>query len=159
MASTEDDADRVLFALVRVMDAIRRGQARVIDPTRQALMQAAATHGPIRPSELARDVNLAQSSVTRQVRALEDDGFVVVEPDPDDGRSCLVSLSPQGWAEARRLTEMGRSRMQQTFAGWAATDVATLADLLERMEASGRQARERARPASGRRWQRRDASS
>ena len=144
---------RVMFNMISIMDKIRRAQAHAIDPTRQALMQAAATRGKVRPSELARELNIGQSSVTRQVRRLEDDGYVVVEPDPTDGRSCLVSLSEAGHAEAVRLTRLGMSRMMMLFEDWDGAEVGRLGDLLGAMDESWRVARERQERGTGRRWQ------
>lgn len=151
---TTADIELMLYPLVRISDGLRRAQARVMDPTRQAVMQAAATRGPVRPSELARDLNVLQSSITRQVRVMEEAGWVRVEPDPADRRSCLVSLSDAGWAEARRLTAQGIEAFREFVAGWDAADVRALGSLLGRLEDSIAQVRERKRPVEGRRWQR-----
>lgn len=147
------DIETVLYPLVRIGDGMRRARGKVMDPTRQAVMQAAAIQGQVRPSELARELGVVQSSITRQVRALEDAGHVEVRADPDDRRSCLVSLTEEGWAEARRLTAIGIERFSQFVADWDAADVRMLGQLLSRLEASITEVRERQRPPEGRRWQ------
>jgi DNA-binding MarR family transcriptional regulator len=65
-------------------------------------------HEAIRPSEIADQV-VHSSSVTRQVRELEDEGFVDVTADPADRRSCLVTLTAAGSEGRRRLTSSDSS--------------------------------------------------
>jgi len=51
---------------------------------RLALLQMIAAHGQIHPSQLAEELEVNQSSITRQVRILEDEGDLVVSADPGD---------------------------------------------------------------------------
>src|SRR4051812_26042128 len=55
--------------------------------------------GPLTVNRLAQTLGLDGSTVTRQVAALADRGFVNRRPDPDDGRAIVVSLSPAGRRE------------------------------------------------------------
>jgi len=152
MAHEYDDLESVVYPLVRIAEGMRRAQGRVMDPTRQGILQHAAMKGQIRPSDLAAELDLYQSSITRQTRVLEDEGLVRVEADPADRRSCLISLTEQGWTEVRRVTKLGLDRFDDFFAEWDAEDVRTLGRLLGRLETSVAEAGRKPKP-SGRRWQ------
>jgi DNA-binding MarR family transcriptional regulator len=90
----------------------------------------------IRPSEIA-DLQLVQPSlVTRQVRELEDAGYVQVSGDPADGRSWLVALTPAGRDEMRRLQQVGLDRFALFVADWEPGEVQALAALLDKLRTS-----------------------
>ncbi|HEX3785655.1 MAG TPA: MarR family winged helix-turn-helix transcriptional regulator [Pseudonocardiaceae bacterium] len=154
MSASDEDVQELMFSLTRISDNLRRARERAMDPTRQAIMQQAATKGQVRPSEIAAELAVHQSSIARQTRVLEDAGLVSVVADPQDRRSCLISLTEAGWAEARRVTGEGLARFGEFVADWPAEDVRTLARLLGRLEKSSAEVKARGRGATGRRWQR-----
>ncbi|MBS1694616.1 MAG: MarR family transcriptional regulator [Actinobacteria bacterium] len=53
-------------------------------------------HGPIRVGELARREQISKSSTTRLVAKLEAMGYLQRSADPDDGRSFVVGITPNG---------------------------------------------------------------
>lgn len=148
-----EDLEQVVYPLARIGQSMRRAQNKKIDPTRQAILQQAAVKGRVRPSELAAELDLYQSSITRQTRSLEDDGLIVVEADPADRRSCLISLTESGWDEVRKLTKLGLDRFAEFMADWDAEDVRTLGRLLTRLETAVDEAKRKAQRPGGRRWQ------
>lgn len=156
MAANEEDLQTVVFALTRIGENMRRARGKVMDPTRQAILQQAATKGQVRPSEIAAELSVHQSSIARQTRALEDAGHVAVEADPQDRRSCLISLTDEGWAEVRSLISAGIGRFATFVADWPDQDIHTLATLLVRLEESVAAVRAKERGPSGRRWQHTD---
>ena len=98
-----------------------------------SLLQVIAGRDGIRPSEIA-DLQLVHPSlVTRQVRELEDAGYVQVSGDPADGRSWLVALTPAGRDEMRRLQQVGLDRFALFVADWEPGEVQTLAALLDKL--------------------------
>lgn len=50
-----------------------------------------------RPTELARELHLTPSGVTRALLPLEKRGIVKRDRDPDDARASLTSLTGAGW--------------------------------------------------------------
>jgi DNA-binding MarR family transcriptional regulator len=75
----------------------------------------------LRMGELGRRARLAKQTMTTMVRLLERDGLVTREPDPDDGRATLVSLTrrarqfrPVAEEILRELDEMVRSRLSES---------------------------------------------
>ena len=153
MAANEEDLESVLYSLTRIGEDLRRARGKAMDPTRQAILHQAATKGQVRPSEIAADLSVHQSSITRQTRALEDAGIVSVAADPEDRRSCLISLTDEGWTEVRGAVRTGIDRFATFVADWSAEDVHTLAGLLNRLEESVAEVKARERKPGGRRWQ------
>lgn len=120
------------------------------------LLQVIAGHDAIRPSDLA-DLQLVHPSlVTRQVRELEDAGYVRVTGDPADGRSWLVTLTEAGAAEMSRLQEVGLDRFTLFVADWEPGEVQTLTALLGKLSASMVAVGERERGQAARRERTRD---
>ena len=97
---------------------------------------------------------------TRQVREMEGAGYLQVTTNPTDGRSCLVSLTPAGSEELRRLTQVGLDRFASFVHDWKVDEVRALTVLLEKLQRSmvAVNASEQS-PAIGRRWaQKRDVA-
>src|SRR5256714_2626982 len=63
--------------------------------------------GPIRIGDLAQREKVAAPSMTRTLGGLVAAGWVQREPDPEDGRSFMVTLTPPG---ARLLAKVRRER-------------------------------------------------
>lgn len=96
-----------------------------------------------RPSEIADALGVDRSLVTRQIRALEDDGRLEAEPDPRDGRAFVVRLSEAGRAQVTELTELGIRRYMKFVADWDPAEVRELTRLVWKFEASKAQVAER----------------
>jgi DNA-binding MarR family transcriptional regulator len=153
MAASDEDLQTAMLALARIGENLQRAKGKAMDPTRQAILQQAATKGEVRPSEIAADLSVHQSSITRQTRALEDAGIVAVAADPADRRSCLISLTDRGWDEVRNAVRTGIDRFATFVEDWPAEDVHTLATLLTRLEESAAAVKAAQRKPGGRRWQ------
>ncbi len=128
--------------------AKRQGQASTL-----ATLYLIAAREQARPSDLSLELGVHQSSITRQVQALEAASQVRITADPSDGRSCIVSVTDLGREEIRRLTEVGLGRFALFVEGWQAEEVRTLARLLTKLETSKAEVRTREKQPAGRRWQ------
>ncbi|MHB8681207.1 MAG: MarR family winged helix-turn-helix transcriptional regulator [Acidimicrobiales bacterium] len=104
-----------------------------------ALVRLDEASGPVRMSDLAGSLELDLSTVSRQVRHLVDTGLVTREPDPDDGRACLVGLSERGRAALDAVRAARREALAQTLAEWDDAERTALARGLRRL-AAGMQA-------------------
>lgn len=97
------------------------------------LLMKALLREPLRLSALAEVLELDASTVSRQVRHLEDRGLLERAGDPDDGRASRVSLSPEG----RHRLETGGRRRRELIAAllddWPEADREQLRDLLTRL--------------------------
>ncbi len=91
-----------------------------------------AEEGPLRVTALAGLLEVDLSVASRQVRALVEAGYVRREPDPDDARAALVSVTTTG-REAYESTAARRSDvLREVLAGWPAEDRSRFVDLLTR---------------------------
>lgn len=99
-----------------------------------ALLQDA---GPLRASDLVARLGLDKSTVSRQVASLVGLGLVDRSADPDDGRAQVLTPSAEGAARLAQIRDARRERWEADLGHWPAEDVATLADLLHRLNRIG----------------------
>lgn len=153
MSPDMQDVQQLVTALFLVNSSLERAQHRSKQASTLAVLQVVAANSGASPKEIAADLSLHQSSITRQVRTLEEAGHVAVVINPQDRRSCCITLTDAGRDELNRLTQIGLGRFAKFVAAWDAEEVRTLAKLLLKLEASKSEvARQEQRP-SGRRWQ------
>ena len=74
--------------------------------TQYSLLSYVAKLGPIRPVDLAREMKLTASTLTRNLRPLIDAGLLSLDPGPD-ARSRLVNV-----------TDAGREKRQEAQRRW-----------------------------------------
>jgi DNA-binding MarR family transcriptional regulator len=134
MAPRRDDVRPMvvaLFTLIGRVERARRQRKAALD-----LLQVIAAGEGMRPSDIASQRSVHRSLVTRQLRELEDAGYVQFAGDPDDGRSWLVALTAAGREEMRRLQDVGLERFAMFVADWEPVEVQQLAALLEKLTSS-----------------------
>lgn len=155
MAPIGDDVRALVTALFTVNDGIERAKRERKSASALTLLQVVPADRPIRPSEIAARQRVHQSLVTRQVREMEDAGYLQVTANPADGRSCLISLTPAGSKELHRLTQVGLDRFASFVHDWKADEVRDLTALLEKLRRSMAAVNASDQPpAVGRRWAR-----
>ncbi len=101
--------------------------------TAMMLLHKLGCEGARRPSDLALEFGLDLSTVSRHVRALQRDGLLAREPDPDDGRAHLVSVTAQGTAVTTEALRRRDIAVTRALATWTNDDVAALHILLGRL--------------------------
>lgn len=152
MRPTNDDIQQMAGVLTRVSRGVeharRRGAASTL-----AILWVIAGAERVRPSEIADALDVHQSSITRQVRALGEAGLVEQTADPHDRRSCFVTLTEAGRQEIVRLNRVGVGRFARFVADWEATEVQTLSRLLLKLESSIAEVRRQDETEGGRHWQ------
>lgn len=93
----------LLFECARLLDEIaqaevnRQAGARVLTPALVRLLPHLTVDG-VRPSELARRIEVSKQAVGQALADLAARGFVEQVPDPADGRGRLVRLTRAGVA-------------------------------------------------------------
>jgi DNA-binding MarR family transcriptional regulator len=98
-----------------------------------AVLRVVEEAGELSLGEVARLCNMDPAAVGRQVRALEEEGFVARVADADDARVVLVRLTEQGRDVYRRIVDVRRIHMAEVLSAWSAKDRANLATLVERL--------------------------
>lgn len=88
----------------------------------------------LRMSELSARMMVTGGNVTGITDALEREGLVVREADPEDRRAWLVRLTPAGRRSFRAMAEEHERWVIDMFAGLPARDIAQLNELLGRVK-------------------------
>ena len=96
-----DDVSRLAGGLrtvvVRLNHSLRAPVARRgVTPTRLTALATLEKCGPMRSGDLAERLGITAASMSRLVEALEDGGWIERQPDPEDRRAQLLSLSGEG---------------------------------------------------------------
>jgi DNA-binding MarR family transcriptional regulator len=149
---TQADVAFMALALFTVKAGLDRAARLSRGASALSLLQALEPRDTLRPSQIASALQIHPSVVTRQVRELEDEGFVSVRANEQDRRSCLVSLTPEGRKETERLREIGLARFATFVADWDADEVRELTRLLNKLEASKAEIGEQERRARQPSW-------
>jgi DNA-binding MarR family transcriptional regulator len=134
-----DAAAGLRMAIVRTARRLRQeaaAEASRLTPTSTAALATIERHGPLTPSELAELERVKRPTVTRTLGCLDREGLIERMPDPDDGRSSLVSVNGKGRERLRRLRGRKNAYLARRMRDLPADDLRTLeqaAGILERM--------------------------
>ncbi|MFI5758166.1 MarR family winged helix-turn-helix transcriptional regulator [Streptomyces sp. NPDC051569] len=122
------------------LGAVKRGLARILPADcpggSAAVLTMLERHGEMRMSRLAELLAVDMSVTSRHVAHAAQRGWIERCPDPDDKRSRILRLTPEGRDVldelARRTTEM----FARTLDDWSDDDVGQLSSLLSRLRDS-----------------------
>ena len=125
------------MAIVRTSRRLRQeaaGAVGELTPTSAAALATVERHGPLTPSELAEIERVKRPTATRTLRVLSEAGLVERTPDPEDGRSALVSLTAAGRDRLRRLRGRKNAYLARRMRDLPDADVETLERAAEILE-------------------------
>lgn len=106
---------------------------RDLSPTDLWLLDAIEANGPVRASSLAEWQGVDKSTITPQIRRLEDRELIARRPDPADRRAVLLTVTPRGRRLRRTLRAHSAAVFDRALQDWSATDRDALAALLGRL--------------------------
>lgn len=109
----------VTAAIERVIDTELRAEWDLSLGWFDVLAALQRLGGEARPSELADELRLARSSLSRRLDRLEEEGWVVRRAAVDDDhRAVVVELTRRGRALWRDMNVTYRRAVQRHFASW-----------------------------------------
>jgi DNA-binding MarR family transcriptional regulator len=108
-----------------------------LDGSAYGLLALLQDLGPLRAGDLVARLGQDKSTVSRQVTKLVELGLVDRTADPVDGRAQVLAPSSEGSARLARIRAARRARWEADLSDWPTDDVATLAELLERINTIG----------------------
>ncbi|WAH97754.1 MarR family winged helix-turn-helix transcriptional regulator [Arthrobacter sp. MMS18-M83] len=92
--------------------------------------------GPSRIGEIAAYERITQPGATKIVTALEAEGFVARENDPEDGRASVISITPAGNTAVEAWQEQISAVLVPRFGKFSDEDRAAIARTLMLLESS-----------------------
>jgi DNA-binding MarR family transcriptional regulator len=138
-----DDLDRLGVAIGDVVRRARSYGRRAasdltpeIPPAAHTLLGQLVSKGPVRSRDLSAIFQIDKAAISRQLGQLVDLDLVERIPDPSDGRSHLVAVTPAGRARAADAQARMKHMLVLQVDGWTAQQVADLRELLERFNAT-----------------------
>jgi DNA-binding MarR family transcriptional regulator len=93
-------------------------------------------HGTMPPSQLGERLIVSRATVTGLVDSLEGSGFVRRTPHPEDRRSLLVEITPQGLKVLARLRPIIHEAEKAWLSGLSEDELTALIGLLHRVQQS-----------------------
>lgn len=126
---SRDERDRSLETLETEVAVLVRRARRVIAlratmihpdllPTSYVVLSVLNERGPLRASQIAEVFTLDKGAVSRQVQHLTDLGLVTREPDPDDRRAQVISLTDFARARLAEVLVARRRRLRERLGHW-----------------------------------------
>lgn len=121
-----------LANLVRQLEAITRRRRYPLERAHY-LVLVHLRQGPLTVRELAEKLALDNSTVTRQLNAMEARGLIEKQPNPDDGRSALVTAVRSGHDLAQEMQCLRIQRIRHMLRDWEHHDIDDLTRLTGRL--------------------------
>lgn len=132
--------ERELSVLLRRARAYSADLARTVHPDLEAAAYGLLMHvvdgGGARATDLAGYFRIDKSTVSRQVRLLEQLGLLAREPDSEDARVLRLVATGEGVRRLDAARTARRQRVEQRVQGWTPAEVDRLAGLLARYNRS-----------------------
>ena len=118
------------------VEAVQRRRAYPLERAEFIILRQLAEAGPQSVGALARALLLDDSTMTRQVAALEQKGLAERRPDPTDRRAGLIAVTPPGEKAMREMRILRAARISRYVAGWTDAERRMLGTLLARLNAT-----------------------
>ncbi|XAS64733.1 MarR family transcriptional regulator [Micrococcaceae bacterium Sec5.8] len=92
--------------------------------------------GESRATHLAERLGVSAPVLSRHIAELEEHGYVIRRPDPDDGRAQLIALSVAGAQKLRVIEDHRTATLQALLQDWSEDDVEVTAGVLQKLAES-----------------------
>lgn len=142
----DDSAEAMVSAFITLVTDVDRTpayRARIEGASGRPLTRSAISilfvlhrHGPLGVKEIADRLGVEQSTASRQVRPLEEQGLVGREGDPRDGRAVLLHLTDEGLRTRERVRQVWLRDIATVWGDWDPGDRELLGALLTRFRDS-----------------------
>jgi len=131
------DVEEQFTRLFNQVSTAMRDRASHIHPELQPggykLLSTIVRSGPIHAGDLAAMLYTDKSVISRQVRILEEMGFVERQTDPADRRASFLAATPEAIDKVNEVRAADQANLYRSLRRWGEEDVRRLAELLERL--------------------------
>lgn len=121
------------WARLRSFDMIHERAGVEVDRSGIIILTTLERMGPMRMSDLAAEIGLDRSTISRQVAAVVRSGYVQKLDDSSDARASQLQLTARGHAARRKLADAWNAIVRDLVADWSAEDQSQLGRLLARL--------------------------
>jgi DNA-binding MarR family transcriptional regulator len=128
-----DASARLAVAIGRINRRVRP-QGGELSHGQLSALSTILRKGPLRPGDVARIETIAAPTVTRLIADLEEHGLVERRPDPDDGRSCFVTVTVAGEAAVMQARTERADRVSELMRGLDDAELASIHAALDALE-------------------------
>jgi DNA-binding MarR family transcriptional regulator len=123
----------IRWARLRSFELLERRAGVDVDRSGIIILTTLHRIGPMRMSDLAADIGLDRSTISRQVGAVVRGGFVQKMDDSADARASLLTLTARGQAARKKLADAWHDMVLELLEGWSHEEQADLARLLGKL--------------------------
>jgi len=127
----ESELAGALYAVVLRLSRLRVDEP--VDKAGLAVLHEARRLGTFRPSDLAAQMRLDVSTISRHLHSLEQQGMVHRSADPDDARAQQISITALGGEVLKRMMDHRAATIRDAVADWPEVDRDALGRLLRRL--------------------------
>ncbi|MER8185978.1 MarR family transcriptional regulator [Kitasatospora sp. NPDC094015] len=106
---------------------LTEGLGEAVDEVTYPVLSGLARTGPCSAADLAEEIGLDRSGVTRRATRLETAGLLRREPDPSDRRATLLTLTEAGQQAIGTTRRRLAAHIEGTLAGWPADEAQAFA--------------------------------
>jgi DNA-binding MarR family transcriptional regulator len=124
--------DLELAVLLRRLASITSKKLGNMDRSAYLLLHQIISNGPARVKTLANEFQLDISTVSRQVSALENKGYVYRIPDPSDGRAYSLQITELGKKEFNEYQHFRFTKLEEILKNWSNEDCEQFGQLLRK---------------------------
>ena len=114
--------EQEMGVVVRRIRRVIVERARAVDPELQVagflVLSFLAEAGPARSADVVDALGIDKGAISRHGQHLVDLGLLTRQPDPEDGRAALLSVTPEGASRLARVAEQRRRNLDERLADW-----------------------------------------
>lgn len=125
-----------LCYLARWLEANHRRRSHPLERAHYLLLTLLSESSPQSSGNLAAQLGLDSSTVTRQVKAMMNLGLLERLPDPCDRRGCLIQVTDLGLEKFEQMQLIRRDNIEKIFHDWNEKSKSELGALLEKLNNS-----------------------
>lgn len=130
------DLEVEVGVLIRRVRRVIGERARAVHPellpASYLMLGYVRDNGPLRASAMCSVFDIDKAAISRQVQHLIDLGLVDREPDPEDGRATLLSVSEEGAQRLEAVAVQRRELLAERLGDWPVDELEDFAAFLRR---------------------------
>lgn len=130
----DTDVDRLRVSFLRIARRIRTSSVEQLTPSQLAVLSTVVRIGPLTVGQIAEREHVKPPSISKIVAALERQGYIQRDVDPNDRRCAVIAVSPAGRSYLEGVRAAGRTWLATRLDGLDPEERSALTDALPVLE-------------------------